>query len=270
MEPTAPSRSEETLRQQAYANIQHKLLHGEIRVGDLVSELALAEEIGMSRTPVREAVGQLELEGLFDKVPRVGTIVRLPSARELSELYEVREALESHAAHHAATALTPRDLGEMERFQAEILTLSDDLQQRGLEVLDEPFLRRYFDADIGFHDLIVRTTDNRRTFKIIHEFRVVQRVFEYDRMSYSHALVQAVAREHGEVLSALRAGDSQGAATALIAHIRSARHHAMESLAQRDSLQEDAAEEATSAKKSAGPKYKRRASRRNPTVLQAA
>ncbi|RYZ64370.1 MAG: GntR family transcriptional regulator, partial [Proteobacteria bacterium] len=101
MSPT----TSETSRQKAYVFIQRKLLEGEIRAGDLVSELALAAEIGMSRTPIREAIGQLELEGLFDKVPRVGTLVRLPDQRELRELYEVREALESHAASVATSVL---------------------------------------------------------------------------------------------------------------------------------------------------------------------
>ena len=66
-----------TLKQKVYTVIQNKLLAGDLRAGNLVSELTLAQEIGMSRTPVREAIGQLEIEGLFTKVPRIGTIVRL-------------------------------------------------------------------------------------------------------------------------------------------------------------------------------------------------
>ncbi|RYX82653.1 GntR family transcriptional regulator [bacterium] len=221
------SNPNETSRQKAYTFIQKKLLEGEIRAGDLVSELALAAEIGMSRTPVREAIGQLEIEGLFDKVPRVGTIVRLPDQRELRELYEVREALESHAATIATTVLDDEGMAEMERLHKEVQAISNETQARGLEFLDEPLLHRFFEADIGFHSMIIGATDNRRTLKIINEFRVVQRVYEYGRMTYTLDVIDSAAREHGKVFDALRRGAKDEAREAMAEHIRSSLDHAL-------------------------------------------
>ena len=231
------SSSNETSRQKAYAFIQKKLLDGEIRAGDLVSELALAAEIGMSRTPVREAIGQLEIEGLFDKVARVGTIVRLPDRRELRELYQVREALEGHAAHEAASVLDSKSLDMMENLQQELNLVAEELASRELEFLDEALLHRFFNADIGFHSVIAEATDNRRMLKIINEFRVIQRVFEYDRMDYSYPFLESVALEHGEVLAALRGGNGEDAQRAMVRHISASLDHALAGWARRDAAQ---------------------------------
>ena len=216
-----------TLRQKAYAFIQSKLLSGEMRAGDLVSEMALAEEIGMSRTPVREAIGQLEIEGLLRKVPRVGTLVRLPKQREFAEMYGVREALESFVAAIAVNHLTGRQFAALENHQAALRELIQETENEPSKSLDASRLARFFDADIGFHATIIGTTDNRHILKIIDEFRVVQRVFEYERLAYDVALMTASAREHGEILEALKNGDGARARNAMAFHVRSSCAHAM-------------------------------------------
>lgn len=227
--------SEETLRTKAYNIIQTKLLEGELRAGDVVSEQALASEIGMSRTPVREAIGQLQIEGLFDKTPRVGTTVRLPDRRELSELYEVREALESYAAEIAINELSENDFATLDRLHQELLDIGAEMNARGLEFLDEELLHRFFNADIGFHFIIVRATGNRRALSIISEFRVVQRVFEYERVAHGPRLTESAAHQHGEILAALRAGDADTARKAMASHIRASKAYAMEAFDRRSS-----------------------------------
>lgn len=220
------------LRQKAYTIIQTKILEGELRAGALVSELALAQEIGMSRTPVREAIGQLEREGLFNKVPRIGTIVRLPAYQELKDLYEVREALESHAANIAAAALTSSDLDTMERMVEEIKQIAQELKSHEIQVLDEELLSRFFNADIAFHLLIIRAAGNARILDIVSEFRVVQRVFEYDRMSHNSQIIEGAAKQHGEILEMLRQGNGEAARIAMGAHIRASQQHALASFAE--------------------------------------
>ena len=222
---------EVTLRQRAYATIQSKLLGGEIRAGDLVSELALAHELGMSRTPVREAIGQLEFEGVFEKVPRVGTLVCHLEARELSELYEVREALESHAAAVAAPLLRASDWEQLAGAHRELDELLAQMKQRRLQVLDEALLRRFFRCDIAFHGVIVGANANRRAQQIISEFRVRQRIFEYDRMNYSREVIASAWREHGAILRALQCGEAEAARLAMGDHIRSACQHALQHFA---------------------------------------
>jgi DNA-binding GntR family transcriptional regulator len=79
-----------TLRQRAYRRIRDKFLSGELVAGMTLSENQLAKELGMSRTPVREAIRQMEMEGLLDYAPRFGAVVCTPDAHELGEMYAVR------------------------------------------------------------------------------------------------------------------------------------------------------------------------------------
>lgn len=210
---------DETLRGRAYNSIQAKLLDGELRAGDVISESVLAEDIGISRTPVREAIGQLQIEGLLGKMPRVGTVVRLPDRGELQEIYDVREALESHAAAHAQ--LGESDFAAMDDFLAEMLSVADDMHARKLEFLDEALLHRFFDSDLGFHLTIVRAYGNQRALRVVSESRVAQRIFEYDRVAHGARLVEAAIAAHSAILAALRAGDGEAARIAMGEHIRS-------------------------------------------------
>ena len=82
-----------TLSRRAYDHLQQKLISGELRAGSMVSEQSLASEIGMSRTPVREAIRTLEQEGVLEQLPRFGTRVRTLERRDLVELYDLREAM---------------------------------------------------------------------------------------------------------------------------------------------------------------------------------
>ncbi len=225
--------SVETLKRKAYAIIQTKLLDGELRAGDVVSEQALADEIGISRTPIREAIGQLQIEGLFDKKPRSGTVVRLPDQQELCDLYDVREALESHAAGKAAPLLVRDDFNALASLHKEFKDLARELKARRLEYLDEAMLHRFFSADVSFHLLIVRAAHNARALQIISEFRVIQRVFEYERMAHGPRLVENAVAQHGAILAALKSGDGEAAHDAMAAHIRGSKEYAMQSFERR-------------------------------------
>ena len=90
------------LTHQAYQHIQAEILAGRFAAGTLISETRIAEELGISRTPVGEAIRTLASEGWVEQQPRRGTIVRSFSRREIIELYELREALETFAAGKAA------------------------------------------------------------------------------------------------------------------------------------------------------------------------
>src|SRR4051794_8529863 len=105
--------SEISLRERAYRHIQRKILAGEIPSGGKVSEQSIAEELGISRTPVRSAIHELETEGLLEQVPRYGTIVRQADRRDIVELFDLRMALESFAAEIAADAISSEDLGTL-------------------------------------------------------------------------------------------------------------------------------------------------------------
>jgi DNA-binding GntR family transcriptional regulator len=222
--------SDNTLRQRAYELIQGKLLTGELRGGSLISENALAAEMGISRTPVREAIHQLEIEGFVEKVPRYGTLVRAPDRDEIRELFDLREALEIYAAAEAASRLSPADLEMLELLLSEMKAAAQEFRDSGRDFLDERMLRRFLTADMGFHMTLIRATNNRRFMKILTDFRVIQRIFGYHRVRHGRSVVEEACRQHGEILEAIRNGDADAARSAIARHIRTSKEHSLESL----------------------------------------
>src|SRR5687767_7915342 len=88
----------QTLAQQAYRQVRDKMLRGDLRFGTPLSRRALASELGMSMIPVSEAIQRLEIDGLVESWPRVGTRVKVPSAQDIRDSVILREALEAQAA----------------------------------------------------------------------------------------------------------------------------------------------------------------------------
>src|SRR3954451_55263 len=128
-----------------------RIINGEVEAGAALSELALADEFGVSRTPVREALKQLQTEGLIEIRPRVGTFVTTPSRREITELFEMKELLEGAAA---------RLLAQRGRVP-EIDQLEENLRQAYQAVAADD-RARYADLVEEFHDLLIRGADNSK------------------------------------------------------------------------------------------------------------
>src|SRR5215213_30844 len=124
-------RRDMSLAQKAYDHLQEGVLSGRIRSGEVISEAALAKELGISRTPVGEAIRQLVREGLVEQVPRYGAIVRGIDRQELIDLYEMREALESYAAAKAAEVVTEPMLARLEQFCDVMERIGQELQASG-------------------------------------------------------------------------------------------------------------------------------------------
>src|SRR6056297_4155191 len=104
----------------AYARLMSDIRAGTFRPGDRLTETDLAERLGLSRTPVREAIRQLESDGLVTHVPRVGAAVRRLDYAEITELYEMRAVLEGTAARFAARAAYPSEIDELEAINHEM------------------------------------------------------------------------------------------------------------------------------------------------------
>ncbi|MCG8586726.1 MAG: GntR family transcriptional regulator, partial [Pirellulales bacterium] len=112
-----------TFKQRAYEHIRQGMLTGRLLPGARLSNRALANEIGASLIPVREAISQLVSEGLAEHRPRMGAFVMQVDREELAELYDLREALECHAIRRAVADLTDVDLEEMQRSNDQLSEL---------------------------------------------------------------------------------------------------------------------------------------------------
>ena len=217
-----------SLSQRTYRHIHRQIVSGELRPGSVVSEASLANTIGVSRTPVREAIRQLTLEGLVEQVPRYGTIVRVPDRRELAELYQVREALEGYAAAAAARSITAAELERVTRMFREMLSVRDELRRSGNESLEGSMLRRFLAADMGFHMLLIRSAGNRKIMRIVGDTRALSGIFGTRRQIHTEPLVARICRFHRRILRAMEQRDPTAARTWMARHIRTSREQMLE------------------------------------------
>jgi DNA-binding GntR family transcriptional regulator len=222
--------SPSTLREQAYRHIHGKIASGLLTGGSLVSELSLARELGISRTPVREAIRQLIMEGLVEQVPRHGTIVRIPNRRELAELYEVREALESYAVAEAARRIEAADLELLGCLYGRMRDLGRQLLTGGAAMLEGTALREFLAADMGFHLTLIRATGNRRIMQIVGAMGVLVRIFGHRRQSHTPGIVRRTCRFHARILRAVRRGDADAARRWMVRHLRASKRQSLESM----------------------------------------
>lgn len=225
-------------RRQAYLHIQQRILSGDLPAGSQVSELALAKELGMSRMPVREAIRQLEVEGLVRQVPRFGTIVHSLDRAEMAELYEVREALESHTAESVAGRLSEEDEQMLGLLCKRILQVARELRDSGKKTFSPKQLQSFLAADMGFHMVILRAGGNRRMMKIVADLRVLSQIFATQREPHDLKIVVNVYRFHRRILRQLKTGDSKLARYWMQQHIRESRRLALESFDRRQALGE--------------------------------
>ncbi|MBL9117246.1 MAG: GntR family transcriptional regulator [Verrucomicrobiaceae bacterium] len=217
-----------SLRQQAYDHLQRKLISGELRSGSVVSEQSLAEEIGVSRTPVREAIRTLEMEGILEQVPRFGTVVRKLDRRDLVELYELREAIEPFSTARAARRISASDLSNLESTIQAIEVLRDELGISGARQLNENQMRRLLSADLTFHLTLLRASGNGRMLKIVSDSRLLTGVFNSRRQPHTSAVVESTLDQHRAIVAAVQARNEGMAASAMLSHILHSKEQALE------------------------------------------
>ena len=206
------------LREMVYEELKMQILTGTIIPGTRMMEVELAEEMGVSRTPIREAIRKLELEGLVLMIPRKGAIVAEITVQDLEDVLEVRMALEELAVKIACKRITQEQLEEIKRRSAEFCkTLyGDDVAACA-------------QADMTFHDAIYEATGNRRLVQILNNLR--EQMYRY-RMEYlkdrqSHSLL---VKEHEEIVQGLTERDADRALRVTNSHIERQRDYIIQQL----------------------------------------
>lgn len=209
------SSTKPSLNQQAYDAIRRQILDGDLAPSAPLSEQQLAASLQLSRTPVREAIKRLEKERLVYSVPNRGTFVAELSARDVFEIYQVRERLESLAARIAAEQMSPDD----HRMLREEISLANRLaaERRDQEILE---------SDIRLHKRIIAATQNNRLIAVLATMD--------DQMHRVRALfprspewLDATLRDHAAIVERINAQDGPGAEKAMERHLRSSRDYAM-------------------------------------------
>lgn len=202
-----------SMQERVIAEMRRRIISGEIGVGVNLSELALAEDFGVSRTPVREALKRLQTEGLVEIRPRVGTFVTTPSRREITELFEMKELLEGAAARLLA-----------QRGRVPELDLLEENLDRADDAVARDDRARYAQLVEEFHDLLIRGSDNT---KLEAHYRTLMNQLAYSRL-VSTSLAQPGRplqsdREHHRVLDLVIAKDGDSAERVMREHVRASR-----------------------------------------------
>ena len=218
---SAVSNSKGSLRERAYAHVQRKIASGELPPDSPVSEQILAQELGMSRTPIREAIGQLTAEGLLEQTPNRGTLVVQFKRQDIIDLYELREALEVYSVSKVArSSIRPVDLKRWQDIVDEILILKKELDQSGKPALDAAQMHRFVTSDLTFHALLMSLAVNHRMLKVVNDTRLLIRIFSINRPGYDAPKLEEIHHQHNAIIQAVSKHNPEIATQLLTGHIR--------------------------------------------------
>ena len=212
---TGTRRARISLSEHAYNVIRERILKGEIPLGAALSRRKLAAELGMSLLPVAEALQQLESDSLVESRPRVGTRVFLPTAEDIRERYEIREALESQAARLFAEKANLSDKLELKKM-AEHMDAMFNRCASGVDN-DREFLYAVHNYHLQFHLRIAECTGCKALQRTIEKNHVL--IFNW-LFDVSASTTHLPPRFHRELADALNDGDVEKADKAMRYHIR--------------------------------------------------
>ena len=209
------------------ATLQARVLSGEIETGTRLRQEALAREFGVSRTPIREALRQLQAIGIAQLEHNRGAVVRAPSARELREAYEVRAELEGLAAKLAATRISDDELSRLrnaqELFQRSITRLIERRRQSRRREADWGDDSVWVRANDLFHQAIQEAAGNTRLLRTIADLhRSFPRALTWSSLRHSSQLLDENVRQHDAIVAAIESADGEAARERMIEHVRSA------------------------------------------------
>ena len=229
------SKSKLSMRQMAYLHIEKKIASRDLRAGDPVSELPIANELGISRTPTREAIRRLVAEGLLEEVPGRGVVVVTLNRHDIVEIHELRKALEVAAVRMATRRLTgSQELNNLRQVADKMESLIEEMERLDQQALDAKEINRYEAADIAFHTYLLQAAGNRRMLKIVSELRSLIRIFAMRKVGHKAENIRDIHRDHVNVIAAIADGDAERAAAVLSAHIDAGQRDRLEQFALRE------------------------------------
>ena len=195
------------LRDVVFNTLRKAILRGELKPGERLMEIQLANKLGVSRTPVREAIRKLELEGLVLMIPRRGAEVAEITEKNLRDVLEVREALEELAVRLACDHIDQEGIDELKKAGREFE-----------ESLKSPDITGIAEADVRFHDCICAATDNQKLIQLLNNLR--EQMYRY-RVEYlkDPEVYPTLIAEHEEIICALESKQKERATLAMSKHI---------------------------------------------------
>ena len=209
--------SSSTMTDQVAAMVKEVILKGEFNPGDRLNEVHLSEALKISRSPIREAIQRLSNEGLLVLVPRKGAFIRKLAAKEIEDIFEVREPLEAKAAALAAQRASEADMDEMAAF----------LDKTESALANKTYSK--FPLDFDFHMRLASLSKNTYLYEKIHEINATLLLVRYRSGESGRAMGASL--EHRKVFEYVRCRDAAKAAVTLELHLRQAKEKILRVLA---------------------------------------
>ena len=196
------------LRDEVFNTLRERILKGVYKPGERLMEIHLADQLGVSRTPIREAIRMLELEGLVKMVPRKGAQVAKISKEDLQDVLEVRKALDTLSVKLAC-----------ERITEDEIKLLNNAEREFEKALASKDVREIAEADVAFHDVIHSATKNGRLKSMISNLveRIYRYRFEYIKQQSDGG--KTLMLEHREIMRCIESRDVESAVKATEIHI---------------------------------------------------
>ncbi len=195
------------LRDVVFKTLRQAILTGELKPGERLMEIHLANKLGVSRTPIREAIRKLELEGLVIMVPRRGAQVAQITEKSMSDVLEVRCALDELAVELACKRITQE---EKEKLKDACLAFEKEVEKNEV--------REIAKADVAFHDIIFAATRNVRLTQMVNNLaeQMYRYRFEYIKDEKQHGML---VKEHRRIYESIMKNDTEEAKEAIRIHI---------------------------------------------------
>ena len=206
------------LRDVVFHTLRRGIMQGDLKPGERLMEIKMANRLGVSRTPIREAIRMLELEGLVVMIPRKGAQVAEITEKDLKDVLEVRMGLEELAVKFACQRITEEQLDNL--YHA---------SRKFEEAVKREDLTELAQADVDFHDLIYKATGNERLVQLLNNIR--EQMYRY-RVEYlkDEEIRGSLVQEHDTLLEKLSQRDLEGAKQVTQSHIERQQAYILETI----------------------------------------
>ena len=195
------------LRDVVFNTLRKAILRGELKPGERLMEIQLANKVVVSRTPIREAIRKLELEGLVLMIPRKGAEVAQITEKNMQDVLEVRKALEELSVQLACERITPEQVEEMKMA-------AEDFRK----VLKSGDVTKIAEADVKFHDIIFAATNNQRLITLLNNLREQMYRFRVEYLKQKECYPQLL-EEHDKLIALISGGEVEEACELMGCHI---------------------------------------------------
>lgn len=197
----------DTIRRRVYSHLREQILGGEYAANERLYETKISEDIGVSRTPVREALHSLELEGLIECLPKVGYAVKLISDQEVAEICEIRALIEGLGARWAVERARETLIEELRRN----IDLSEAKASQGVA-------RAFVELDAQFHEIIARLSGSERLLEFAQALRHHMLRYRVQSIYVLDNVLRAI-EGHKGILASIEKGDPEGINEAIRKHL---------------------------------------------------